>query len=172
MLLPSHYMANHHGYEWLIGPDRALDPAKLFLVATELFGNGFVVVAEQHAGAVSRAALSGDDDPRQRRSGAPAAGRGSEDHARARDHRLLDGRRAGVPVGGQLSRLRRSDRRAPPAPPRRGRTASCVSKDRSPRSPPTRRSTTATTPSPPRKGIEAYGMVLAWLAVFAGVVAP
>src|ERR1041384_6881395 len=40
ILLPSHYMANHHGYEWLIGPDRALDPSKLFLVATELFGNG------------------------------------------------------------------------------------------------------------------------------------
>src|SRR6266508_3389759 len=39
VLLPSHYMANHHGYEWLIGPDRALDPSKVFLVATELFGN-------------------------------------------------------------------------------------------------------------------------------------
>jgi homoserine O-acetyltransferase/O-succinyltransferase len=40
VLLPSHYMANHHGYEWLIGPGRALDTAKLYLVATELFGNG------------------------------------------------------------------------------------------------------------------------------------
>jgi homoserine O-acetyltransferase len=40
ILLPSHYMANSHGYEWLIGPDKALDPAKYFLVATELFGNG------------------------------------------------------------------------------------------------------------------------------------
>src|SRR5271167_3332760 len=40
VLLPSHYMANFHGYEWLIGADKALDPAKLFLVATELFGNG------------------------------------------------------------------------------------------------------------------------------------
>src|ERR1700676_2613303 len=40
VLLPSHYMADHHGYEWLMGPDKALDPAKLFLVATELFGNG------------------------------------------------------------------------------------------------------------------------------------
>ena len=38
VLLPSHYMANVHGYEWLIGADRALDPSKLFLVATELFG--------------------------------------------------------------------------------------------------------------------------------------
>src|SRR5579864_7472492 len=36
ILLPSHYMADHHGYEWLIGPDRALDTSKLFLVATEL----------------------------------------------------------------------------------------------------------------------------------------
>jgi homoserine O-acetyltransferase len=42
VLLPSHYMADSHGYEWLIGaPDKfCLDPAKLFLVATELFGNG------------------------------------------------------------------------------------------------------------------------------------
>lgn len=40
VLLPSHYMANHHGYEWLIGPNSALDTAQLFLVATELFGNG------------------------------------------------------------------------------------------------------------------------------------
>ncbi len=40
VLLPSHYMANLHGYEWLIGSDKALDPSRLFLVATELFGNG------------------------------------------------------------------------------------------------------------------------------------
>src|SRR5882724_1470574 len=40
VLLPSHYMADCHGYEWLIGPGRALDTAKLYLVATELFGNG------------------------------------------------------------------------------------------------------------------------------------
>ena len=40
VLLPSHYMADCHGYEWLIGAGRALDTQKLFLVATELFGNG------------------------------------------------------------------------------------------------------------------------------------
>ena len=40
VLLPSHYMATHHGYEWLIGPGLALDTTRLFLVATELFGNG------------------------------------------------------------------------------------------------------------------------------------
>lgn len=40
VLLPSHYMADFHGYEWLIGADKALDPAKFFLIATEMFGNG------------------------------------------------------------------------------------------------------------------------------------
>ena len=41
VLLPSHYMAKYRGYEWLIGSEgKALDPGKLFLVTTELFGNG------------------------------------------------------------------------------------------------------------------------------------
>lgn len=40
ILLPSHYMADYHGYEWLIGPNHALDTSKLFLVTTELFGSG------------------------------------------------------------------------------------------------------------------------------------
>jgi homoserine O-acetyltransferase len=40
VLLPSHYMTGHHGYEWLIGPGKCLDTTKLFLVTTELFGNG------------------------------------------------------------------------------------------------------------------------------------
>ena len=33
-------MADHQGYEWIIGNGRALDTTKLFLIATELFGNG------------------------------------------------------------------------------------------------------------------------------------
>ena len=40
VLLPSHYMADMKGYDWLIGPGKALDPTKLFLVTSELFGNG------------------------------------------------------------------------------------------------------------------------------------
>jgi homoserine O-acetyltransferase len=40
VLLPSHYMADMHGYAFLIGPGKALDPGKLFLVTSELFGNG------------------------------------------------------------------------------------------------------------------------------------
>jgi homoserine O-acetyltransferase/O-succinyltransferase len=40
VLLPSHYMAQSDGYDWLIGEGRALDPGKYFLIMTELFGNG------------------------------------------------------------------------------------------------------------------------------------
>jgi homoserine O-acetyltransferase len=40
ILLPSHYLADHHGYDWLLGQGGALDTSKVFLVMTELFGNG------------------------------------------------------------------------------------------------------------------------------------
>ena len=40
ILLPSHYMAKLTGYEWLMGPGKALDSGKLCLITTELFGNG------------------------------------------------------------------------------------------------------------------------------------
>ena len=40
ILLPSHYMAEMHGYGWLIGPGKALDPTRQFLITSELFGNG------------------------------------------------------------------------------------------------------------------------------------
>jgi homoserine O-acetyltransferase len=40
VLLPSHYMADMNGYDWLIGPGKALDPRTLFIVTSELFGNG------------------------------------------------------------------------------------------------------------------------------------
>jgi homoserine O-acetyltransferase/O-succinyltransferase len=44
ILLPSYYMSNLHGYEWLIkskkAPAQVLDTSKSFLVTTELFGNG------------------------------------------------------------------------------------------------------------------------------------
>ena len=40
ILLPSHYMADMKGYGWLVGPGKALDPEKQFLITSELFGNG------------------------------------------------------------------------------------------------------------------------------------
>jgi homoserine O-acetyltransferase len=42
ILLPSHYMADFNGYNWLIGgsADRVFNSSRDFLVLTELFGNG------------------------------------------------------------------------------------------------------------------------------------
>ena len=164
MLLPSHYMANHHGYEWLIGPDRALDPAKLFLVATELFGNG-------HSSSPSNTPepFHGPRFPVMTiRDNVEAVRRLLADElkvdARARDHRLLDGRGAGVPVGGEPSRLRRSDRRD------LGHRQGLAARHRAARRPDrrahrgSRRSTAATTRRRRARASRAYGMVwLGWL---------
>lgn len=40
VLLPSWYGGRAISYRFLVGPDRALDPAKYFIVATEMFGSG------------------------------------------------------------------------------------------------------------------------------------
>lgn len=40
VLVPSAYAGDHHGYDFLIGPGKALDPAKYFIIATDMFGNG------------------------------------------------------------------------------------------------------------------------------------
>ena len=41
VLFPVSYASNHGGNEWLIGPGRALDPAKWFILTPNLLGNGF-----------------------------------------------------------------------------------------------------------------------------------
>jgi homoserine O-acetyltransferase/O-succinyltransferase len=40
ILLPSFYSGDHHGYDFLIGSEKALDPPKYFVIATDMFANG------------------------------------------------------------------------------------------------------------------------------------
>ncbi|MFP6572025.1 MAG: hypothetical protein VB674_05375, partial [Vicinamibacterales bacterium] len=40
VLLPSWYGSDHHGYDFLIGPDKSLDPARHFIIATDQFADG------------------------------------------------------------------------------------------------------------------------------------
>jgi homoserine O-acetyltransferase len=40
VLIPSWYGGNHHGYDFLIGSDAALDPSEYFVIVTEMFGSG------------------------------------------------------------------------------------------------------------------------------------
>lgn len=41
VLVPSYYGADYHGYDFLVGAGKALDPSRYFVVLTEMFGNGF-----------------------------------------------------------------------------------------------------------------------------------
>jgi homoserine O-acetyltransferase len=58
VLVPSYYGADYHSYDFLIGPGKALDPAKYFVVATEMFGNGY-----SSSPSNTPAPLSGPDFP-------------------------------------------------------------------------------------------------------------
>lgn len=40
VLVPSWYTGNHHGYDYLIGPERAIDTDRYFVIVTEMFGSG------------------------------------------------------------------------------------------------------------------------------------
>jgi homoserine O-acetyltransferase/O-succinyltransferase len=40
VLLPSFYAGDHHGYDFLIGPGKALDPSKYFIIVVNQFGGG------------------------------------------------------------------------------------------------------------------------------------
>ena len=52
VVLASAYGGTHVDSEWLIGPGKALDPARWFIVATNLFGNGLSTSPSTYAGAV------------------------------------------------------------------------------------------------------------------------
>lgn len=41
ILLPSWYAGDHRGWAALIGAEQVLDPAKYFIICTDMFGNGF-----------------------------------------------------------------------------------------------------------------------------------
>ena len=41
VLVPSAYLGDHHGFDFLIQGDKALSPDKYFIVATDMFQNGY-----------------------------------------------------------------------------------------------------------------------------------
>ncbi|WP_437222462.1 alpha/beta fold hydrolase [Planctomicrobium sp. SH661] len=41
ILYPTSYAAQHPDIEWLIGPERVLDPTRYFIIIPNMFGNGF-----------------------------------------------------------------------------------------------------------------------------------
>ena len=99
VLVPSFYLGDHHGYDFLIGPGKALDPAKYFIVATDMFQNGL-----SSSPSNTPAPFSGNQFPSiairdnvepQRRLLTEELG-----ISLAIRHRLLDGRATSLSVGG------------------------------------------------------------------------
>lgn len=41
IIYPTSFAASHDDTAWLVGPGRALDPAKYFIIVPDMFGNGF-----------------------------------------------------------------------------------------------------------------------------------
>ena len=41
VLVPSAYLGDHHGFDFLIEEDKALSPDRYFIVATDMFQNGY-----------------------------------------------------------------------------------------------------------------------------------
>jgi len=133
------------GYEWLIGPGQALDTSKLFLVATELFGNG-------HSSSPSNTPepFHGPRFPVMRiRDNVEAVHRllteELKNHSSPGYHRLFHGGAAGFSMVGKLSSIWPTVSSPLPAPPRRILMVWCGWKGRSRRSRPMRPSTTAIT---------------------------
>jgi homoserine O-acetyltransferase len=58
IVYPTWYSGQHYENEWLIGPDKALDPAKHFVIIPNMLGNG-LFLTEQYARADRGASLSG-----------------------------------------------------------------------------------------------------------------
>ncbi|MFT4463874.1 MAG: hypothetical protein ACMX3H_15240 [Sodalis sp. (in: enterobacteria)] len=60
ILLPSWYAGDHRGWDALIGTGQVLDPARYFIICTNLFGNG-VSSSPQPSRAAAGPALPGGD---------------------------------------------------------------------------------------------------------------
>ena len=94
----------HHRLDFLIGPGKALDPARWFIVATDPIGNGLSTSPSNSRGAAGHA-LSALRAARHGQCAASAADRASRHRPRACGRRRVDGRHAGAAMGGEPSTI-------------------------------------------------------------------
>ena len=99
ILYPTSYSATHSGQEWLIGPDRILDPTRWFIVTPDMFGNG-LSSSPSNDDAYPALVTTADNVAAQRRLLRERFGI----ERLACVYGFLDGRTAGLPLGGPASR--------------------------------------------------------------------
>jgi hypothetical protein len=102
IVYPTWYSGRHWENEWLIGDGMALDPARYFIIVPNMLGNG-LSSSPSNTPPPYDGRASPTSRPGQRARAAQARDRALRDRAARRRDRLVDGRRADLPVGGQLS---------------------------------------------------------------------
>ena len=106
ILYPTSFSAQHYDTEWLIGPDGVLDPTRYFIIIPNLFGNG-LSSSPSNSG---EAPFPQSHLSRRHRGPAPAADRAFRHHEAGAGLWLVDGRHAGLSLGGAASRHGRAGR--------------------------------------------------------------
>ena len=103
IVYPTSFGAQHPDLEWLIGPGKALDPGKYFIVIPNMFGNGLSSSPSDYPDAEHRRQfprITMYDNVLAATSVAAGAFRCAENRAR---RRLFNGRAAGVSLGRVVS---------------------------------------------------------------------
>ena len=98
ILYPTSYGAQHPDLEWLIGPDGVLDPTRYFIIIPDMFGNGMSSSPSEDANYPALVTVF-DNVQAQRRLLQEVFG--STAGVRVW---LVDGRVAGLSLGGAVSR--------------------------------------------------------------------
>ena len=102
IVYPTWYSGRHWDNEWLIGEGMALDPAKYFIIVPNMLGNGLSTSPSNTPPPYDKARFPNVTFYDQVEAAAQARHREVRDRDAPARHRLVDGRRADLPVGRQL----------------------------------------------------------------------
>ena len=102
IVYPTWYSGRHWDNEWLIGDGMALDPAKYFIIVPNMLGNGLSTSPSNTPPPYNKARFPDVTFYDQVSPAAQAGHREVRDRDAPARHRLVDGRGADLPVGGQL----------------------------------------------------------------------
>ena len=105
ILYPTSYSAHHTDIEWLVSPDHALDPSRYFIVIPNMFTNGLSTSPSNYAGEFPQVTTY-DNVTQQRR----LLERGVRRRSGENGLWLVDGRAAGLSLGGVVRRCGRAHR--------------------------------------------------------------
>ena len=163
ILMVTAISGNHHRLDFLIGPGKALDTNKYFIICTDAIGNGLTTSPSNSHDAAAHE-VPEVPDPRHGGLAAEADNGAPRHQPRHHGDRAVDGRHAGAAMGRELSGLHGQPGVAGAARQDAGlerRRAGGLSQGDHARS---GLEAAATTPSPPEQGIRLWRDILGFLS--------